>query len=81
MKTPFANFFGNVFKKKATPKITTNAPQPVAATKNVLEHFIPKKVFHAAPVMQSKLDAIKRAKRNKRNQMQKLSRRVNFGLA
>ena len=77
MKAPFANFFGKVFGKRTANNPAMNAPAP-QAKKPAERHFIPEKVYHFAPVMESAISALHRRKRNARNRMQKNSRKINF---
>jgi hypothetical protein len=78
MKNPFT-LLKNKFSGKAANE-TTVTPQSKEA-KHAAPQYIPKKIYHIAPVMPTQLAAIYRRKRNARIRMQKNSRKINFAAA
>ena len=79
MKTPFSNFFKKVFQHKADRPQPINKPAEQVKEERKTPVKIPKakKCTRRPPVFNNRIEAIRSAKRNARNRMQKTSRKVN----
>ena len=78
MKTPFANFFKNVFRHNdVKPNLIDKPVEQVKEEKREPVRIPVKVKSTRRPVFKNKIEALKRHRRSVRNRMQKRSRVIN----